>query len=94
MYEGGVRVPLMVVWPGKVEAGSTTSTVVHAVDLYPTLLDLLGLDRNPKQIMDGVSFAPVLRRRATCNARQCSRSSRMAARRSRRAFRYAKAIGS
>jgi arylsulfatase A-like enzyme len=62
LYEGGVRVPLMVLWPGIVEAGSTSSAVVHAVDLYPTLLDALGIERNPKQVMDGVSFAPALKK--------------------------------
>ena len=60
LYEGGNRVPLMIRWPGKVPAGMTTEAIVHAYDLYPTLLDLLGLPKPAHQTMDGISFAPVL----------------------------------
>lgn len=60
LYEGGTRVPLMVMWPGHVQPGTTTDAVVGAVDLYPTVLDLLGIAQNPKQKLDGVSLAKVL----------------------------------
>jgi arylsulfatase A-like enzyme len=43
LYEGGSRVPLMIRWPGKIPAGTTTEAIVHAYDLYPTLLDVLGI---------------------------------------------------
>ncbi|HUR58098.1 MAG TPA: sulfatase, partial [Opitutaceae bacterium] len=43
LYEGGTRVPLMVMWPGRVAPGTTNDTVVGAVDLYPTVHELLGL---------------------------------------------------
>ena len=61
IYEGGQRVPLMVRWPGKIEPGTTSDTVVGAIDLYPTVLDALGLDKPSGHILDGVSFLPVLK---------------------------------
>ena len=61
LYEGGTRVPLMVMWPGKIPAGTQTDAIVHAIDLYPTILDLVGVKKNPSQVIDGVSIAAVLR---------------------------------
>lgn len=62
IYEGGQRVPLMVRWPGKIQPGSTSDTVVGAIDLYPTILDVLGLAGPAAQVLDGVSILPVLTR--------------------------------
>jgi len=56
LYEGGIRVPLIVKWPGKLEAGSQSERIVSGVDYYPTLLDIVGLDQKPEQHLDGVSF--------------------------------------
>jgi arylsulfatase A-like enzyme len=61
LYEGGVRVPLMVRWPGVTQPGSICPEPVHAVDLYPTFLELLGLKPHPDQTIDGVSLVPLLR---------------------------------
>jgi hypothetical protein len=61
LYEGGTRVPLMWAWPGHVKAGTTSAAVVGHIDLYPTLLDLVGLPRPSQQTMDGVSYARVLK---------------------------------
>ena len=61
LYEGGTRVPLMVMRPGVIPAGTKTAAVVHAVDLYPTVLELAGVKPDPQQKLDGVSFARVLR---------------------------------
>ena len=60
IYEGGQRVPLLVRWPGRVQAGSTSGAVVGAIDLYPTVLDALGLPQPAGHVVDGVSFLPVL----------------------------------
>ncbi len=60
IYEGGQRVPLMVRWPGKVQQGTTSHAVVGAIDLYPTILDALCLEKPKRQVIDGVSFLPVL----------------------------------
>ena len=61
IYEGGVRVPLMWAGPGIAGAGTTSDAVVGAIDLYPTLLDVLGLPKPAQQKMDGASYAMVLR---------------------------------
>jgi len=61
LYEGGTRVSLMIRWPGKVPAGTTTEAVVHSYDYYPTLLEILGLPKPRQQTFDGISFASVLR---------------------------------
>jgi arylsulfatase A-like enzyme len=61
LYEGGTRVPLLWSWPGKIKPGTTSGAVVGHIDLYPTLLDLLGLAKPPQQKLDGVSYARVLR---------------------------------
>lgn len=60
LYEGGIRVPLMVLWPEHIQAGSTSNAVVGPIDFYPTLLELLGLPQPDGQKLDGESFAPVL----------------------------------
>lgn len=60
MYEGGIRVPLIIKWPGKVKAGSESAELVIGTDFYPTILDLAGLPLMPEQHVDGVSLAPIL----------------------------------
>src|SRR5436190_3835479 len=67
LYEGGTRVPLMWVWPGRIQAGTTNDTVVGHIDLYPTLLDLVGVPKAPQQKIDGVSYAAVLKQTGTLN---------------------------
>ncbi len=61
IYEGGQRVPLMIRWPGQIEAGSTTNAVVGPIDLYPTILEAAGLEKPRGHIVDGVSILPVLK---------------------------------
>ncbi|MFT4113131.1 arylsulfatase [Silvibacterium sp.] len=58
MYEGGIRDPLIVRWPGKVAAGSTTVSPTYFPDFLPTALALAGA---PPEATDGVSIVPVLR---------------------------------
>ncbi len=60
IYEGGQRVPLMVRWPGHIEGGSVSDAVVGSIDLYPTILDALGVAKPESHIVDGISFLPVL----------------------------------
>jgi arylsulfatase A-like enzyme len=59
-YEGGVRVPFIVSWPGKIAAGSTTETPAIGCDLFPTLAELTGAGGKGGPRCDGVSLAPVL----------------------------------
>lgn len=61
LYEGGTRVPLIWSWKGRIPAGSTSDAVVGPIDVYPTVLDLLGIRKPDGQIMDGVSYAGVLK---------------------------------
>lgn len=56
IYEGGQRVPLIVVWPGKVEPGTTNEVLVSSVDYYPTILEVLELSPQEGQILDGQSI--------------------------------------
>jgi arylsulfatase A-like enzyme len=60
-HEGGIRVPLIVKWPGAVAAGSECSIPVIGTDFYPTILDILGLPLLPRQHLDGVSIASLLK---------------------------------
>lgn len=65
IYEGGQRVPLMVRWPGRIRAGTTSDAVVGPIDIYPTVLDAIGLEPPPGHVIDGESFLPVLEERGT-----------------------------
>lgn len=60
LYEGGLRVPLIVRLPGKVQPGSVSDQVALSCDVLPTLLDLVGLPLQPNHHIDGRSLAPVL----------------------------------
>lgn len=59
-YEGGIRVPLIVKWPGVARPGLVVSEPVTSTDLYPTCLAAAGLALRPNQHPDGVSLRPVL----------------------------------
>jgi arylsulfatase A len=59
LYEGGLRVPFLVRWPGVVKPGSTSSVPVVTHDLFPTLLEACGVENKHK--VDGVSLVPLLR---------------------------------
>lgn len=61
MYEGGIREPMIVRWPGVTRAGSTCERPVVSTDFYPTLLEIAHLPARPEQHVDGVSFVPLLR---------------------------------
>jgi arylsulfatase A len=59
-YEGGIRVPLLVRWPGKVKPGSGCTTPVHTIDFYPTYAALAGAKPPAGHTLDGVSLLPLL----------------------------------
>jgi len=65
LYEGGIREPWIVKWPGVVEPGSTCSVPVISTDFYPTILEIAGLKPDPKQAPDGVSIVPLLKQTGT-----------------------------
>ena len=60
LYEGGIRVPLIVRWPGKVAAGTVREDPVILTDFYPTLLEVAGLKTKKHYPGDGESLLPVL----------------------------------
>jgi len=59
-YEGGVREPLIIRWPGVTRPGSVCDTPIISTDYYPTLLQMAGLPLRPQQHLDGVSLARLL----------------------------------
>ena len=63
LYEGGIREPLIVRWPGVVKPGTTCATPVTSVDFYPTFLEIVGAEGPAGQLLDGQSLLPLLRRR-------------------------------
>ncbi len=69
LYEGGIREPMIVRWPGAVKAGSVCDEPVTSTDFYPTMLEMAGLPLKPRQHMDGRSLVPLLRGRDGAKAR-------------------------
>ena len=60
LYEGGIREPFLIAWPGVVRPGGVEDTPVISTDFYPTILEMLGLPFDPKKI-DGKSFTRLLK---------------------------------
>jgi arylsulfatase A len=60
LYEGGLRIPLIVRWPGKTWAGAAIDTPVISTDWTPTLLDIAGVQAH--EIFDGISLAGLIAR--------------------------------
>jgi arylsulfatase A-like enzyme len=59
LYEGGIRVPMIVRWPGKIKARTTSDYIGAFWDIMPTFADLAGLDISTENT-DGISFLPEL----------------------------------
>lgn len=60
LYEGGIRVPLIIRLPGAKSVGTTTAYPATSMDLYPSLLNLAGLDPRPTQHVDGHSLLELI----------------------------------
>ncbi|MFG0291446.1 MAG: sulfatase [Rhodopirellula sp. JB044] len=60
MYEGGVRGPAVIVYPGVVKPGTRCDDVIQSIDYFPTILELLQIRDRPRQGFDGVSIVPAL----------------------------------
>lgn len=61
LYEGGVREPCIVVWPGVTKAGTENDSVIQSIDWMPTVLDMAGVSLPPNVTPDGVSLASMLK---------------------------------
>ena len=60
LYEGGIRVPLIVRWPGRIESGAVCNSPMISTDYFPTFLELAGLKLMPEAHVDGRSMLPLL----------------------------------
>ncbi len=58
VHEGGIRVPMIASWPGKIEPGSNSDHISAFWDVLPTLCEVTGV--NPPEDIDGISFLPTL----------------------------------
>ncbi len=59
MFEGGIRVPCVIVWPGLTTPGTRTDARIQSTDFYPTILNLLGASIPGDYPVDGLDFSPV-----------------------------------
>ena len=62
LYEGGIRVPMIARWPGKIKAGSACDVPVIGIDFYPTFLKMAGVPKPSGHLLDGESIMPLLTR--------------------------------
>src|SRR5271169_111847 len=60
LYEGGIREPMMIRWPGVTRAGSVCDVPVSSIDFFPTLLEIAGAAVDPGWAVDGRSLVPLL----------------------------------
>lgn len=61
IYEGGIREPVVIRWPGVTSPGTRCTAPAISMDFYPTLLEMAGLPLRPEQHEDGTSLVPLLR---------------------------------
>lgn len=61
LYEGGIRVPLVMRWPGVIKPASLSHTPVTSVDFFPTFIELAGTAPKPGAAIDGVSLVSLIR---------------------------------
>lgn len=60
LYEGGIRVPTIIEWPSVITKNRITDVPCNTVDIYPTIVDLLGVEIEHQPILDGVSILPLI----------------------------------
>jgi arylsulfatase A-like enzyme len=61
LYEGGIRVPMIARWPGKIKSDSSCDVPVIGIDFYPTFLEIAGAPKPAGHILDGRSIVPLLK---------------------------------
>ncbi len=61
LYEGGIRVPLIIKWPGVAKAGTTCEEPTISVDFWPTLAEIGEAKLKEHQIIDGLSLVPLIK---------------------------------
>ncbi len=60
VYEGGIRIPFFIRWPGRIEAGRKIDRIAAHIDIFPTLLGMCGIEVPKNVVIDGVSLLPLL----------------------------------
>ncbi|MDZ8117549.1 sulfatase [Pontiella agarivorans] len=60
LYEGGLRIPMIVRWPGRVKPGTVSEAYVSHLDYFPTFMEVAGIPKDPDLILDGESLVPLL----------------------------------
>ncbi|TWT54944.1 Arylsulfatase precursor [Rubripirellula amarantea] len=58
LFEGGIRVPFLMTWPGRIPAGITHSSPISALDIFPTVLQAAGITPNDRPELDGIDVMP------------------------------------
>ena len=69
-YEGSLRVPFLIRYPGRIPANQVSNDIVHLVDVFPTLANFVGGDIPQDRILDGVDQSDFLMRRSEKSARE------------------------
>lgn len=59
-WEGGMRVPFLIHWPGQIPAGKVSNELTTAMDFFPTLAGIVGADISDDRIIDGYDIWPIL----------------------------------
>ncbi|MGQ1785337.1 sulfatase [Saccharicrinis sp. GN24d3] len=61
LYEGGIREPAIIKWPGETKPGTVSDEVITSMDFYPTILEMIGEPLRPDLHVDGKSLVPLLK---------------------------------
>jgi arylsulfatase A-like enzyme len=69
-YEGSLRVPFLIRWPGNIPAKQVSNEIVHQIDLFPTLARIVGTDLPKDRVMDGVDQSEFLMGKSEKSARE------------------------
>ena len=70
MYEGGIRVPMVVRWPGVTQPGTRCETPVIGIDFFATFLETAGLQQPANHVLDGESIVPLLKGKTNWNRKE------------------------
>ena len=69
-YEGSLRVPFLIRWPGKIPAGKVSNEIMHQIDLFPTVANIIGTDLPTDRVYDGVDQFDFLAGKTEKSARE------------------------
>ena len=69
-YEGSLRVPFLIRWPGKIPADRVSNEIVHQIDLFPTVANIIGVDLPTDRVYDGADQTDFLTGKTEKSARE------------------------